>query len=117
LVLCPSPLLSPGQSVQPLLNLADRAFGCKHEGSDRGSILQSRAGNLGGVDYAGLDHILVLLGRRVEATVNVVMSPDLFHHDSAFDAGVLHDLPKGLLARALYNVHANLLVALELQLL
>src|SRR4026209_2374902 len=47
--------------------LGDQRLGRQHQRRDRSRVLKRRAHDLGRVDDAGLDQVLVLLGRRVEA--------------------------------------------------
>ena len=98
-------------------SLADRGLGGEHERGDGSGILQSRAGYFGGIDHAGFHQVFVLLGGGVEAEVRIVVGLDLLDHDGAFGPAVQHDLPHRLLASAAHDGHAELLVALELQLL
>jgi hypothetical protein len=52
-----------------LRQLGDHALGREQQPGDRGRVLQRRAGDLGRVDDAGLDEVLVLVGRDVVAVV------------------------------------------------
>src|SRR5260370_19222895 len=70
--------------AQLLWNLTDQGLCGEHERGDRSGILQRRARHLGGIDHAGLDQVLVLLGGCVEALVGFLMAADLLHHHSAF---------------------------------
>src|SRR6185369_5661042 len=63
---------------------------------------------LGRVDDTGLDEILELLGVGVEA-VRPLGIADLVQDDRAFPAGVVGDLPAGLLDGAADDVDAHLL--------
>src|ERR1700722_12532307 len=70
-----------------LLRLGDvsnHCFGRQHKAGNRGSILQCRAGDLGGVDHTGLDQVLVLVGAGVVPEVRVRVL-----HDLAYDHGTL----------------------------
>ena len=49
----------------------------------------------GGVDDAGLDEVLVVTGRGVEAGREVLEVADLVHHDATFEASVHGDLVRG----------------------
>ena len=76
-----------------------------------------RAGphDLGRVDDAGLDEVLVRLGLGVEAGLGVHLLHAL-HDDRALDAGVAGDPPQRLFDGPRDDVDADLLVAAELQL-
>src|SRR6476620_10258866 len=52
--------------------VADGRFGGDQQTGDRGRVLQRGADDLGRVDYAGGDEILVGVGRGVEAQVLVL---------------------------------------------
>src|SRR5262249_37306389 len=51
----------------------------------------------------------------VEAARGDLLRLDLLDDHAALEAGILHDVPDGLLERALHDVGADLLVALELE--
>src|SRR5512140_4038189 len=51
--------------------LRDHRHGGEHERGDRGRILERGAGDLGRVDHAGLDEVLVLAALGVEAEVGL----------------------------------------------
>ena len=72
------------------------------------------AHDLGRVDDAGLDQVLVLLGGGVEAERALAVL-DLLDHDRAVDARVVGDLAQRLLDRAADDVDAVLPVVAELQ--
>ena len=51
-----------GRSSLGLRNLDNQCFGGEQETGNRGRVLQRRAGDLGGVDDAGLDQVLEDVG-------------------------------------------------------
>jgi hypothetical protein len=65
-----------------------------------GRVLQEGAHYLGGVDHAGLDQVLVLVGEGVEALFRLGL-PYLGHDHGAPVTRVAGDLPERLLERAL----------------
>ena len=73
-------------------DVGDHGFGGEHEAGDRGCVLESGAGDLGGVDNTRLDEVLVLPGRGVEA-VGVFALGNLADDDRAFLTGVPLKLP------------------------
>src|SRR5450432_2415889 len=93
--------------------LGDERLGRQHERGDRRRVLQRRAHDLRRVDDAGLDEVLVLLGRRVEAEGALAVL-DLLDDDRAVDAGVVRDLAQRLLARAADDVDPVLAIVVEL---
>src|SRR6266851_4010014 len=80
------------------------------------AFLQSRPGDLGRINDAGLHEVLVLLSGRVESEVWILVAADLLHYNRALGSGVENDLPNRLLTRAAYDVDAELLIAIHLQL-
>src|SRR5205085_11430906 len=52
--------------------LGDGGFGSDQQSGDRRGILQSRANDLGWIDHAGLDQVLVGFGLRVESEILIV---------------------------------------------
>src|SRR6188508_1809805 len=79
--------VAAGRGSAGLLGLVgDDGLGGEEEAGDRRGVLQCRAGDLGRVDDAGLDHVDVLAGRGVEA-VPGLEAADLLNHDAAFEAG------------------------------
>ena len=72
-----------------------------------------------GSTIAGLDHVDVLAGGRVQAVLAAGLldeRADLLDHDAALEAGVHGDLLQRLLERATDDVRARELVALEVHL-
>src|SRR5438552_5476786 len=93
-----------------LRDVRDERLGRQQHGGDAGRILQRRAGDLGRVDDAGLDHVGVLTLVGVEALA-LRQAPDLLHHDGAFPADVVDDLTQRLLERAADQRDASRLIA------
>src|SRR6266700_3123547 len=93
-----------------LLLLRHHALGGEEQSRNGGSVLQRRAGDLGRVDDAGRDQILVLVGLGVVAVVQVGRLLHLADHDRRLGPGVLRDDPDGLLERAADDLDAGLLV-------
>src|SRR5271165_892373 len=96
-------------------DLTDHGFGGQHESADGGSMLQSRASDLRGIDHAGLDEIFVHAGLGVEAVVGVAAGADLLEHDRAFKAGVASDLTQRLFAGAADDVDPDLFITETLE--
>src|SRR5437879_3073628 len=113
----PSPRADSRGLFRLLHDRADHRLGGEHERSDRGRVLQSRAGHLGGVDYAGLHQVFVFVSRSVEAMVGILVAADLLHDDGTLGSRVEHNLPNRLFAGAAHDRHAELLVAFECELL
>src|SRR3546814_7335545 len=56
--------------------VGDHGLRGEEQGCDRRCVLQRRSGDLGGIDDAGLDQVLVLTGGGVEALGGGVEAPD-----------------------------------------
>ncbi len=97
-------------------DLRHQRFGGQHQGRDRAGVLQCGAHDLGRIEHARLDQVFVLAGQGVVAEVVVLRVVDLAQNDCAFFAGVLGDLTQRFYQGAPYDVDADLLIALELQL-
>src|SRR6266487_1796313 len=95
-----------------LLLLRHHALGGEEQSRNGGGVLQRRAGDLGRVDDAGRDQILVLVGLGVVAVVQLGRVPHLADHDRRLGPGVLRDDPDGLLERAADDLDAGLLVVI-----
>ena len=96
--------------------VADDALGGQQHAGDAGSVLQSDARHLHGVDDTRFEQVLVNLGAGVEAEV-VLAFLHLVDHDRAFQAGVLNDLAQRLFQGALDDGDTRglvLVVALQL---
>ena len=88
-------------------DIGDHGFSGDQERGDGAGILQGRSDHLGGIDDAGLDHVDVKLGLRVEALVGVLSVHQLADDDRALDAGVFGDLPKRSLKRSQHDRNAR----------
>src|SRR6202165_538401 len=95
-------------------DVRNKRLGRQQHGGDAGRILQRRAGDLGRVHDAGLDHVSVFALVGVEALA-LWQVPHLLHHDGSFPAGVVDDLTKRLLERAADQRNAGCLVARKLE--
>src|SRR5580692_3259914 len=99
------------------LDFSDEGFGREHEARDRGCVLKGKAGDLGWVDDAHLNHVAILASVRVEAVVLVLRVADLADYDSAFETGVERNLAGRLFEGALHDAEADSFVIMELDLL
>src|SRR6266567_1929472 len=95
-----------------LLLLHHHALGGEEQSRDGRGVLQRRARDLGRVDDAGRDQILVLVGLGVVAEVELGRLLHLAHDDRALGPRVLHDDPDRLLERAADDLDAGLLVGI-----
>jgi len=80
------------------------------------AVLECETGDLRWINHTGLDHVAEVTGLRVEAKVFILRSRTR-PTTSALVPGVLGDLAHGLFKRALYDVHPNGLIVVELELL
>src|SRR5262249_31998116 len=92
--------------------LRDQRLRREHEARDRRRVLQRGAHDLGRVDDARRDEILVLELRRVEPEGALALL-DLRDDDRAVEARVARDLAQRLLERAADDVHAVAAVVVE----
>src|SRR5713226_1863608 len=95
-----------------LLLLHHHALGGEEQSRDGRGVLQCRAGDLGRVDDAGRDQILVRVGLGVVAVVELGRLLDLPDHDRRLGTRVLRDDPDRLLKCTADDVDAGLLVLL-----
>src|ERR1035437_5917667 len=102
-----------GRSRLRLRNLDNQGFGGEQKSRNRGCVLQGRAGDLGGVDDAGLHQALEDARKSVVAKMLVLGLKNLGHHNRALFAGIGDDLAQRLFERAANDIGADLLVALE----
>src|SRR5262245_9143550 len=93
--------------------VGDHGRGGEEQGRDGRRVLQRRAGDLGGVDDAGLGEVLVLAGGGVEALARAVEATHPLDHDAALEAGVDRDLLERLLQRAGHDANPRGLVRLQ----
>ena len=95
--------------------VSDQAFGGQHHLSDGGCVLQSRTGDLGGVNDTSSHHIvhkdLVL---SIKAVVGLVGLQDVVDNDAALEASVGSDLAQRSLQRFADDLRTGALVALQL---
>src|SRR5881396_2948618 len=98
-------------------NLGDQGFRRQHQGRDGGRVLKRRTGHLGRIENTGRDHVGVLFGFGIESEVWLFRIANFAHNHRTFVSGVGSDQPKWLFESALHNVHADLLVVFELQLI
>jgi hypothetical protein len=91
---------------------ADRRFGGDQQAGHRGGVLQRGPHDLGGVDHAGGDEILVHFRLRVEADRLVIAVDQLAGDDGAVMARILGDLADRRLQRAADDVDAAGLVVI-----
>src|SRR5947209_1833180 len=96
--------------------VSDHSLSGEEQGRDRRRVLQRRPGDLGRVDDAGLDQVLVLAGGRVE-TVPSGQATNLLGHHATLETGVDSDLLQRSLKGNPDNVGTGRLVADQLQLL
>src|SRR4249919_3715545 len=97
-------------------SVGNRSLGGDQEPGDARRILKRRANDLGRVDHAGLDQVLVLLGLSIEAERRIVAIDQLAGDDRSVMTRVLRDLPKRRLKRLADDVDAaGLIVVLALQ--
>ena len=93
-------------------SLAHRRFGGDEQAGDRGRVLERGADDLGRIDHAGLDQVLVDLGLGVEAHRLVLAVDQLAGDDGAVMARILGDLADRRLQRAADDVDAAGLVVI-----
>src|SRR5580658_10563525 len=101
-----------GSRILLLGELRDHALGREQQTGDRGRVLEGRARDLGRVDDARLDEVLVLVGRDVVAEV-ALAGEDLADDNRALDARVRAEHPDRVLDGPAHDLGADLLVALE----
>ena len=92
--------------------LGDHGLGRDQQAGNRCGVLQRGAHDLGRVDHAGLDQILVLLVLGVETVVPLLALEDLAGDDGTVEARVLGDLAGRELDRLLDDVDADLLIGI-----
>src|SRR6202048_1280705 len=94
--------------------LRDHRLGREQQAGHAGRVLQRASGNLGGIDHAGSDQVLVLVAAGVVAKPALPLEHFL-EDDARLEAGVADDAPQRLLERAADDVRAHLLIALQLE--
>src|SRR5262249_6762848 len=106
-----------GRALFLLLGLlGHQRLGGQHQRGHRRGILERAADDLGRIDDARLDQILVLLGGGVEPEGRLARL-DPLDHDRSVDARIPGDLPQRLLERAQQDLDAVLTIVVELDLL
>src|SRR5690606_37758925 len=80
-----------------LLLLDDHGLRREQEAGDGRRVLERRTRDLGRVDHAGLDQVLVRVGLGVVAEVHVLVLANALDHDRALGARILRDLTDRLL--------------------
>src|SRR5580692_6728383 len=95
--------------------LRDDCLSGEEQARDGRRVLQSRTGDLRGVDDAGLEHVDVLAGGGVQALA-CRQGLHLLHHDAALETRVHSDLLQRLLQGAAHDRSTGRLVAHQLDL-
>src|SRR3546814_9812743 len=72
--------------------IGNGGFGRDQQPCNRGGILKRGAHDLGGIDDAGLEQILILLGLRVEAEILVITIDKPARDHAAVMTGIFRDL-------------------------
>src|SRR5229473_2852608 len=85
-------------------------FGRDQQPGDRCGVLQRHPYDLGRVDDAGTDHVLVVARLRVIAVVGVALFGQLADHDRTIGPGILGNLPGRRLKRLAHDLDTELLV-------
>src|SRR6185437_3321006 len=99
-------------------NIGDEGFSGEHQSSNASRVLKSGAGDLGGIDDAGLNQVLELVGLGVVAEVRFFRFTNLADHNRAFLAGVVDNLSERLFQSALHNFHAgHLIIVLDFEII
>src|SRR5580692_11048156 len=95
--------------------LRDDCLSGEEQARDGRRVLQSRTGDLRRVDDAGLEHVDVLAGGRVQALA-WRQGLDLLHHNAALETRVHSDLLQRLLQGAAHDRRTGRLVGNQLEL-
>src|ERR1035437_8441875 len=107
------PAATGGRGLLLLRQVSDERLRREDHRRDRGGVLERRAGHLGSVDDALLEHVAVLALEGVEAlTLGQCLDP--LDDDLAVRAGVVGDLAEGRFERATQDAEAHRLIADEL---
>src|SRR6185437_13672901 len=105
-----------GRGRSSLLGLLrDDRLGGEEQRRDGRRVLQRRAGDLGGVDDPGLEHVDVVARSGVQALASR-QGLHLLDHDAALKAGVDRDLLQRLLDSTAHDQRTGRLVARQVQL-
>src|ERR1700733_9164061 len=97
-----------GRRLLLLRRLRDHGLGGYHETGDRRSVLQGDPHDLRRIDDAGVQHVDILLGLRVEAEGRRLVLKHLADDDRTLHARVLRDLADWGLKRPEHDVDAGL---------
>src|SRR5688572_10992459 len=97
--------------------VGDQRVRGQQQARDGGRVLQRGALDLGRVDHAAGDQVLVGVGGGVVAPALLLLVAHVLDHDRAVLAGIDRDLAHGGLERAADDAGADLLVARELEVL
>src|ERR1700730_15745597 len=109
------PSASARRGLDLLLRLLrDHRFGGKQQAGHAGRVLQRASGNLGRIDHAGGDQVLVLVGAGVVAEPALPLE-NFLKDDARLESGVADDAPQRLFEGAADDVRAHLLIALHLE--
>src|SRR5271165_4178263 len=95
---------------------SDEDLGGQHQGNDGGSVLQCQAGDLCGINHAGLYEVLEFASVGVEAKVVVLGVAHASDNQGSLVSCVEGNLPQRFFESALDDVDADGFVALELEL-
>ena len=98
------------KQIQAEATLQNTYLGGDEQRSNAGGVHKGGAHDLGGVDDTGLDEVLVLADRGVEAVADFVLGQDVLHNNGALLASVVADLLAGGLERLAHNADAHSLV-------
>src|SRR5258708_2197844 len=91
-------------------------FGGQNQRGNRAGVGERGAHSLRRIEHARLDQVFVLAGQSVEAVVWILRVLYFAQNNGAFFAGVASDLTQRLGQSALHDVHADLLIAGQLEL-
>src|SRR6266850_40588 len=108
---------SAGWLLLLLGEFGNQGFGGQHQRRDGAGVLQGSADYFSGIDDAGFHQVLELIVLRVVTEVNILRLAHFAQDDGALFASVLYDLAQRLFHGALYDIGANALILLQLQLL
>src|SRR5262249_28328873 len=97
-------------------DVGDQGFGGEQQVGDAGGILQCRARHLHGVDDAGFPHVAVAAALGVVAVVLFLAAADIVRDHGAVQTRVVGDPAAGNIERRLEHADAEVLVAVELEL-
>ena len=102
-----------GCSRLGLLLVGDKRLCRQDHGRDRRGILECRAGHLGRIYDAGIDHLYIFLVERVKSYAGLG-SLYLLEHDGSVITGIDGDLANRLLQSTGYYLDTRSLIALSL---